>query len=178
VTNTAENRFWSYCKSRTVVDADPPGESFCHAYNGSWYVGVQDKCRTQPTTVTFYYEAEVTGTLHTAPNETTTTVIEAVIQVLVATKLGIEPNKVIVVVTVTPNSDGSSNFKVDVKVKTSDITSDRFNTGVDSIFSSTVQNSMTSQGVDVKYVSGIVASKNYAGKLFVSVVVALLVMLM
>jgi hypothetical protein len=129
--------------------------------------------------VTFYNEAVVTGTLNIAPNETTTFIIEAVIQNLVATKLGIEPSKVIVVVTVTPKSDGTSDFRVVVKVKTSDVTSDKFETGVGNIFSSTVQNSMTSQGVDVKYVSGIVASpNNFAGKMFVSVLIAIVVMLL
>jgi len=155
------------------------GEEVCHREGGQWAKGVQDKCLVHPPipTTETWFEAEATGTINSAPNETVTSIIEQVIQSLIAQKLGIEPNKVQVVVKVTPNNAGTTDFSVSIKVSSSDVKENDFKTGVDSILVENVQRDLDIHGVDVK-LGAIAAIKNFAGKLIISLIVSIMVILM
>jgi len=171
------NKSWAYCKIIKVIDGNTTvyGETVCHQNGGTWAKGTQEVCKP-PTND--YHVAVVEGTLNTKPNETTTQIIAAVIQSFVSQKLGIAPEKVQVTVSVTDNADGTTTFKVTVKVATSVVTEGAFDSGVDSIVSSNLQSSIQNQGVDVKSIGSITPVNNFAGKLFVSLLVALMIVWM
>jgi hypothetical protein len=172
------NKSWAYCKIIKVVDGNTTvyGENVCHQNGGTWAKGSQEICK--PPVGDEYHVATVEGTLNTHPNETTTQIIAAVIQSFVSQKLGIAPEKVQVTVSVTDNADGTTTFKVTVKVATNVVTEGAFDSGVDSIVSSSLQSSIQNQGVDVKSIGSITPVNNFAGKLFVSLLVALMIVWM
>jgi len=172
------NKSWAYCKIIKVIDNTTVvyGETVCHQNGGKWAKGTQEICK--PPVVSEYHVATVEGTLNSKPNETTTQIIAAVIQSVVSQKLGIEVDKVQVIVSVTENMDGTTSFTVTVKVLKTLVSDTTFDTGVDSIVSSSLQTSIQNQGVDVKSIGSITPIVNYAGKLFVSLLVALVIIWM
>jgi hypothetical protein len=167
---------WAFCKQITN------GQEVCHHEGGLWTKGVQDKCQEHPPlpTTETWFEADATGTLNSGLNETVTSIIEQVIQSLVAHKLGVDPDKVQVVVKVTPKSDGTTDFTVSVKVSSADVKEGDFKAGVDSILSENVRSSLSDiHGVDVKLGAfSPVNADNFAGKLIISLIVSIMVILM
>jgi len=174
------NKSFAYCKIIKVIEGSVSvhGETVCHQNGGTWAKGSQEICKAPVGNE--YYVAKVEGVLNTKPNETTTQIIAGVIQKSVADTLGIAPEKVQVIVSVTDNADGTSGFSVTVKVSTTVLTEGSFDTGMNSIVSSNLQSSIQSQGVDVKSIDSVTVTpiNNYAGKLFVSLLVALMIVWM
>jgi hypothetical protein len=154
------------------------GETVCTQNGGKWAKGTQEICKAPVGNE--YYVAKVEGVLNTKPNETTTQIIAGVIQKAVADLLGVAPEKVLVIVSVTDKADGTSGFSVTVKVASTVVTEGAFDTGMNSIVSSNLQSSIQSQGVDVKSVDSVTVTpiNSYAGKLFVSLLVALMIVWM
>jgi hypothetical protein len=146
------------------------GEAFCKRESGAWTVGPEDKCAPP-----VYREAEVKGVVEGTVDTATKTVIENVIKEIIADKLGVDPTKVEVSVTTTSNSDGTSSFKVTIKVGSTEVTSDKF-TEIEKISTSDLEAQLASQGVTTR--SGSVNIQNqtgFVGKLIaplLSVVVA------
>jgi hypothetical protein len=169
-------KVWAYCKNKAkIVYGD---ENYCvDSMNGTWAYGEQVKCQEH---IEGEHEAEVKGELNSVPDATTTEAIEKVIQKIVSDKLGVNLEKVEVVVAVETKSDGTISFTVKVKVDGAVVSGDKFSSGIASILSDSVQSSMVNEGVDVKSVNSIEAVEvaSVAGKFVVSLIIGFMVLLM
>jgi len=149
-TSNGLSKAYAFCRTREATTNSDNGEAVCKSYNSVWSVGNVDKCAV-PNDPAKYYEATATGKVKGEVNATVSAVIESIIQKVVADKLGIDTNKVNVVVSLTKNNDGTTSFDVNVKVtKDGTVSETQFNTGVDGILGSSVEDQITKQGVDVQ----------------------------
>jgi hypothetical protein len=147
------------------------GEAWCKRELGVWKVGVQAEC-----TPGSFYEAEVKGTVTGTVTDATKTTIEQVVTKIVSDQLGIDATKVDVTVDTTTNADGTTTFKVAVKVGTTEVTTDKFS-DISKISTTTLESQLAANGITAQ--SGTVnIQNNFAGKLFISfLVVAVLSLL-
>jgi hypothetical protein len=140
------------------------GEAWCKRENGVWKVGAQAEC-----TPGSYYEAEVKGTITGTVNDTVKIAIEAVVTKIISEKLGIDESKIDVTVDTTTNSDGTTTFKVAVKVGTTEVTTDKFS-DISKIPTSELEAQLAAQGI-VPGTVNIQNNNNFAGKLFASLLI-------
>jgi len=99
-----------------------------------------------------YNTATVKGTVSSTStvDKTASDKVASVIQKTVADSLKIDQSKVIVGVTTTLNNDGTTTFSINIKVDSTTVSNDEFVKGVSSISSSSIENSITNEGVSVQ----------------------------
>jgi CO/xanthine dehydrogenase Mo-binding subunit len=141
------------------------GEAWCKRELGVWKVGAQQEC-----TAGSFYEAEVKGTVTGTVNDTVKTAIEGVVTKIVADQLGIDVSKVDVTVDTTTNSDGSTTFKVAVKVGTAEVTTEKFS-DISKIPTAELEAQLAAQGINAQSGTVNISNNNFSGKLFVSLLV-------
>jgi len=134
----------------------------CKRELGTWKVGSQNECIPGN-----YYEAEVKGTVTGTVNDEVKTAIESVVSKIIAEKLGIDASKVDVSVDTTTNSDGTTTFKVAVKVGNTEVTSDQFS-DISKIPTSELESQLAAQGINAQSGTVNISNNNFAGKLFAS----------
>jgi len=169
-----DNKTYAFCKELSDSNVQA-----CSSYLGVWTTGKQEKCSvtTTPTSGKTYNVAETSGKISGTVNETTTAIMEGVVQKIVADKFGIPTTKVNVVVTVKQETDGTS-FSVKVIVDSVDVPETTFKAGVESL-ATTVEKNMVQEGVNVDEgsVNIVNTPSDFAGKLVVSFVMAVVFML-
>jgi hypothetical protein len=164
-TRTVENKTTTTRKcANKLFSATETGEAWCKRELGIWKSGTQQECIPGS-----YYEAEVKGTVTGTIDEIAKTTIEAVVSKLIADKLGIDQSKVEVSVDTTTNSDGTTTFKVAVKVGNTEVTTEKFS-DISNIPTSELESQLAAQGINAQ--SGTVnIVNNFSVKLFASLLV-------
>jgi len=160
------------CMSKGLNSNGLSGEAYCKQELGTWKVGIQQECKPGE-----YHEAEVKGTVTGTVDTTIKTAIETVIQKIISEKLGIDATKVTVNADITTNADGTSSFKVTVKIGNTEVSSDQFS-DISKISTSDLESQLAANGVTT--LSGTVNiqnNSNFAGKLIVSLLIVAVMML-
>jgi hypothetical protein len=162
-TRTVENKTTTYkkCASKQF-SATETGESWCKRELGIWRAGVQTEC-----TPGSFYEAEVKGTVTGTVNDTVKNAIEQVVTKIIADKLGIDASKVDVTVDTTTNSDGTTTFKVAVKVGNTEVSTEKFS-DISNIPTSELEAQLAAQGINAQSGTVNIVDNSFAGKLFSS----------
>jgi len=161
------------------------GEAYCKTYTGNWKVGHQSECGSVPApnpSVKEGLSVTVTGSIKGQINETQSVLIQAIVQSFIAKNLKIDPSHVSVSISTTPGKEGFTDFTVKVSIDSaSGLTQDSFNSGVNSIVSSGVEDSIESQGIEVQSGSVNINSgaqnPNFVEKMIVSLFLSFFVLL-
>jgi len=184
-------------KLSTTNSLDYNSGVYCKSLGGLWY---ERSCTTvvtpapspspspspneptpTPKVEPTYNTATVKGTVSSTVDKTASDKVAAVIKDTIATTLKVDQSKVLVDVTTTLNSDGTTTFSMNIKVDASTVSNDDFIKGLNSISSDTIENSIQGQGVTVQSGSVSISSNNqnsYASRIvFVSLLLIAAVLL-
>jgi len=151
---------WAKCVSLTMASANPTnqtGPNFCHAYNGSYYQGNQSSCSPPPMGQANHATCSGKCASGVNVNETAASVIQQAVQQVVAKNLNIDAGLVQCILTFQNNSDGTTGFNVSIYVNHTVVPAGTFDSGINNVTFSAVQDAFTSQGLSSTTVSSLIA---------------------
>lgn len=162
------------------------GSQLCSSYSGSWTTYSPSNCSGSGFSSAFgpppsidTNEASITGDVTTTIDDNMRNTIETTIRNLLVTKLQLSNSGSLILKTeVRINEDGTNTFIVEIKISTSVVSEQAFNSAIKSINKGEVTASLQSQGVPAKDAS--IQNENPANfsvKLFVSLAMLFLVLI-